>query len=34
MGEQGWELVSVIGLAAGGSVQAGVQAVFKRPMVS
>jgi hypothetical protein len=30
LGQQGWELVSVIGLATGGSAQSGVQAVFKR----
>ncbi|MGM0879262.1 MAG: DUF4177 domain-containing protein [Bacillota bacterium] len=31
LGIDGWELVSVMGLAAGGSAQTGVQAIFKRP---
>jgi hypothetical protein len=33
LGAQGWELVHMVGLGAGGSTVAGVQAVFKR-MVS
>lgn len=32
LGKEGWELITVIGLAAGGSTQTGLQAIFKRPL--
>ncbi|MED1202567.1 DUF4177 domain-containing protein [Heyndrickxia acidicola] len=32
LGQEGWELVNMLGLGTGGSTQLGVQAVFKRPI--
>ncbi|PGO26409.1 hypothetical protein CN984_17730 [Bacillus cereus] len=32
LGIDGWELVSIIGLGSGGSIQNCLQAIFKRPI--